>query len=503
MKQRSFCQNRKLWLLGALLGSTWCTPVLAAPLRIDDFICTGVGVPAGLSPPCLGAETTYDMAFRRAEDSFPYTNSTDYSVAGQIDFGRKTYAFSAPISIYRELLLKGEGGAYTSGGTILTFNQSAGPVDGIRVYYPGRYPVYPTSCPGAGGYGCGSGGYTVIRDLVVRSVGGNSGAANGITLWNTATLQNVSVQSFSNYGVLISSSLSTGTARGWRLRDVAIVTNASDGLHVDGNSNADSNAGVAESLLLNQNGGWGVNDHSFGGNTYIGNLSQGNVLGSFKADSANGKGLFLDCYQEQSDPPPSIIAPNMVIGGVLAGLVKGPNAAVIGAGIGTLDLPFGAKATNSQLDAGPGADAAPFVTTTLGSSNVPMTALEFVHSGESSWPWRLTYDAAASWWYMQWAGLANGIAFALSVSTTPEGSGQIWTPNGIWLGPSSAKIKESGAKHGATYGIDRTLSGAIHFEGWASSAPSSGTFLAGDIVWNTGSGSNAGWRYNGASWVSF
>jgi hypothetical protein len=269
-------------------------------------------------------------------------------------------------------------------------------------------------------------------------------------------------------------------------------------LFVDG---GDTNAGVAVALDSSSNGGWGVYDSSFLGNTYVGAHTATNALGGYKSDGLSARNMFLNCYAESDQNPTEIRPPSMVVGGLLDigrtdvdGEFNTP--ALLGTG-GRATFLENVEALNTRGSSN--------VSSRLGSNALGNTAFEFVHSGESSWPWSMTFDDTDSWWKMRWAGLSAEVGYALSVNATAEGRGQFWLPNGTWLGSSAAKTKLQAVTIGSTRGVEVTmgLGGNSYFMSWASAPPASGTFNAGDIVWNDTSSSTTGWRFDGSSWNPF
>jgi len=84
-------------------------------------------------------------------------------------------------------------------------------------------------------------------------------------------------------------------------------------LLVDG---ADVNAGVVTALDCSSNGGWGINDSSFLGNTYVACHVDGNTLGSYRSDDPNARNVFVGCYSEGGWPASSIAFPSIVVGGL-------------------------------------------------------------------------------------------------------------------------------------------------------------------------------------------
>jgi hypothetical protein len=423
-------------------------------------------------------------ALRRAIDSF--TAGAHPSVGGKILLGPKTYELASSVDIDREIVLEGAGGPGWFSPSVLLF---AAGVDGIVVHSPETSPANPDPLR--------RGAWSVIRNLSVQSQGG-AGAVpevHGIVMKARAAVENVYVKGFSGNGIRIDADVNDvppTNANNWRIDTVRIDGCGSHGLFVDG---GDTNAGTATAVDSSSNGGWGIYDSSFLGNTYVGAHTAANAMGSYKSDNPNARNLFVNCYAESGQSPAEIASPAMVIGGLLD-LAPDVTTALRPAGE-ELQARNSISAANN---AGPVA-----VIGRLGSLNTDNVALEFVHEDESSWPWRLEFDESDSWWKLRWANTSAHVALALSVDATAEGRGQLWLPAGAWLGAAASKVQVQAASIGGTRGVEVTLGlgGSKHFMTWAAAPPGTSGFAAGDIVWNSGASPVAGWRFDGASWVSF
>lgn len=431
-----------------------------------------------------GDNNDWAPALRRAIDSF--TAGAHPSVGGKIVLGPKTYTFESTVDIDREIVLEGAGGPGWFSPSVMLF---AAGIDGIVVHSPGTSPANPDPLR--------RGSWSVIRNLSVQSQGGAGAtpAVHGIILKGRAAIEDVYVKGFSGNGIRIEASVADmppTNANNWRIDTVRIDNCGSHGLYVSG---SDTNAGVATALDSSSNGGWGIFDSSFLGNTYVGAHTAANALGSYKSVNANARNMFLNCYAEDGQNPAEIEPPAMVLGGLLE---VGP--AVTTALRATSDeLQF-----ENSVSASNGAGSVR-VTGRLGALNTGNVAFEFVHEDESSWPWRLEFDDSDDWWKLRWANLAGRVGYALSVNATAEGPGQFWLPDGTWLGSQASKVKVQATTVGATRGVEVTLGlgGPTHFMSWAAAPPASGSFEVGDVVWNSGASAAPGWRFDGTSWVAF
>lgn len=434
--------------------------------RIEDFYWNGDG-------------DDWSPAFRRAIESFD--QSRGYAYGGRIVFGPRTYRFQKTIHLDRQVIIDGEGGSGWFGATQLHFDAG---LNGIIVHHLNTWPDSP---------GLNSrGSWSVIRNVVIRAIGKDDEPTNGITLLDRATIENVWVSSFSGVGILIEADVNQDpptNANNWRINDVRIDNCDSHGLFVNG---GDANGGVAIALDSSSNGGWGIFDSSFLGNTYIGAHTATN-LGSYKSDNRNARNLFLNCYAELDQQPAEIEPPSMVLGGHLTLSPDFNGIFMTGEGF-QATFPNAARSVNRK--------GTVETIGRIGSPDVGNVAYELVQNNEPGWPWRMTFDDNDNWWKMMWAGL-NEIAYAMSVNATQEGRGQFWMPNGFWFGKPDNKGKQQSALRGQTIGIEYTIDGKIRFIGWADSEPLTGDFHIGDIIWNSSSSEVTGWRYDGTRWNQF
>ena len=419
-------------------------------------------------------------AFRRAIDSFD--PSHHYARGGLINFGPRTYRFQQSIQLTRQVILDGEGGPGWFGSTRLLFDDG---VAGIIVHHANTFPESAKVDS--------RGSWSIIRNLVIEAVGQTIKAANGITLLDRATVEHVYVTNFSGIGICIDADgghTPPSNANTWRINDVYVEGCGSHGLFVNG---GDANAGVAVALNASSNGGWGVFDSSFLGNTYIGAHTASNKLGSYKSDNPNARNFFLNCYAEEDQNPSEIAPPAMVIGGIISLSDKTRTIALTAEGFGAT-FPHGVRSSNRHGTVN--------VTGQLGSeAGVGNVAYEFAQGPEQ--PWRMTFDGGDDWWKLRYAGLDDSVGYAVSDRNAREGRGQFWLPNGFWLGEGSRKAKQQMVQRGQIVGIEYFVNGAARFVGWADASPTDGDFNAGDLIWNSSSSSVAGWRFDGTMWSSF
>jgi hypothetical protein len=264
----------------------------SAPVNVLDFGADPTGATDSLA------------AFQAAIASFPTTlDTTFYSQGGTVLVPPGEYFLSASLEINRNIVLKGVGSPYAN-ATGLSQLIFADNINGIYV------PYYPTSSTGKMGIGC------TISSLFItkRTTSGTVGSA--IYLNGTARIVNCSIIGFRENGITIVGNealIPSTNANSWLIDSCSIQLCGGQGIYVSG---PDANAGTAINTFCGSNAGWGIWDASFLGNTYVGCITQGNGAGSYNADSANGRSLFLGCYSEPDQPVPSVVPPNIMIGGL-------------------------------------------------------------------------------------------------------------------------------------------------------------------------------------------
>lgn len=244
------------------------------------------------------------------------------------------YRLTRPLRITKGVVLHGASGAGWGAATILRFDSGVGGV-----------VVESAESSGVGT----SGGWSVLRDLRIEAVPASSAKeAHGITLKSRARLQNVLVMWFSGDGIHIVAAQPEGTnANSWAIDFCRSERNGRHGLFLDG---ADANAGVAVGLDVSDNGGWGVFDSSFLGNTYVACHASANVLGAYKTDNPNQRSVFVGCYSESGYPGSEVTWPSAVFGGMHgAGVVGGSGQLDGEQRAGLLKGPVGARVTIGNM----------------------------------------------------------------------------------------------------------------------------------------------------------
>jgi hypothetical protein len=190
--------------------------------------------------------------------------------------------FNDNLDVARLMVIEGDGGIGARGGTQLIFDAG---VPGIVIHRG------TTSPDGA------FGDWSTIRDLSVKGGGAadvayGSGTAgiHGIQMHARAYLERVEVTQFTGNGVHIQANSGGSPATNancWGLLNVRCTDNGLHGVYVDG---VDANAGLALLVDCSGNGGWGIYDSSFLGNTWVQchTASNGGRLDDVVATTLNG-----------------------------------------------------------------------------------------------------------------------------------------------------------------------------------------------------------------------
>lgn len=422
-------------------------------------------------------------------------------------FEPMVYDFSDTIVLIRGMSLVGSGGGFYSNGTIFRFpagkhgiliceNSGGGPRPEALGTPPAR--PRPAAPPGAlserpprDGFG------SIIERISLVSPGWNAPGprAHGIVMHNRAVLRDMYVDGFTGDGVHIvadvhgiedddGSVIHPSNASAWQISNSTVANCGRHGLYVSG---PDANAGCAIALDLRNNQGWGVQDRSFLGNTYLGCLAHNNAGGSYCAPQIIGSSAFLNCYAEGDQPQAQVSRVHFVLGGVFdvrppPGETVGPAmlSAEGGAGIA---MPQGGRAFG--LPATAADPERQRVGLNLGSAEAPNIALslERLPQQAAEPPYRLVYGLtpgslppaqAPGWWDMNYGANPSASPFRLSTEKADAryGPGQFWMPRGYFIGnPAEGAVS-----------VIRTVAGT----GIPTAAPDAGgTWRRGDRVLNS------------------
>ncbi len=283
---------------------------------------------------------------------------------------------------------------------------------------------------------------TILEGLMLSGGGGSDTTAHGIDVQARVKIQDCSISGFKGNGINLVADVNSRTnANCWAIDTVSLTGNGGHGLYVDG---GDTNAGVGKSINSSANGGWGIYDSSFLGNTYLGCHTASNVLGAYKSDNANARNIFLGCYAEGGQPASEIASPSMVIGG-LFGTVTGTGYFLIDGKTPSI---------SSTLNGG---------TINIGKSEL----LGLVDADHPQWPYRLKYDTGS--WYLDWANLSSGVCLELYTRAAT---------------PVNGYDRDMSSSNGGIGFPRGYYGGAMKYRGEKSAAPTTGTWQQGDIIYN-------------------
>lgn len=401
--------------------------------------------------------STYDClaAFQNAIKCAPTgLDTTFYQQGVTVNVPPGKYYLSDTLKIDRNIVLRGAGAPYANcnGISQLVFADNK---DGILCV---DYRDSPSNKQGTG---------LVIENLHLspKNIGGTVGS--GISLKTTARIFNVTCVFFGEHGIKIDASTSYSPASNanlWEIHSCTLDSNGQHGLYVKG---ADANAGAGYNINAVNNGGWGIYDSSFLGNTYVGCHTANNTSGSYKSDNANARNIFVGCYSEADQPTASVVQPSMIVGGLHAA-GYGANDPVLDSGGST----YGGLLSNANFSTG-------LMNLGVGQPNTSGTGLKHLDtSGSYSW----TFSKATGRWGYQWASLGSPAFFMFYDRLAT---------------PANGYARDLSAENGGI-GIAEHYFGSptsMKYRGLGSSAPGSGTYLQGDIIWNSAptSGGYIGW----------
>ena len=261
---------------------------------------------------------TTDMlfAFNAAHDQFDATVHADFG--GTVVIPEGIYYLSDTWHVDRQLHIRGAGAGQrdTTSATRLKF---ANDVSGIH-FHSAVEPGY------------GSANNSSILDVFLN--GGGSSTGHGLVFTDKVFAERVHVQDFAENGVHIfgGSINTTGTPNVWVINNSSFQNCGGNGIYVDG---PDTNAGFCSGTNFKSNGGWGIYDSSFLGNTYIGCHCNDNAIGSVKSEGAVNENVFIGIYIEIAGKwGVELDTPIMWFGGVGAQVQNYPFVTISGDGTG-------------------------------------------------------------------------------------------------------------------------------------------------------------------------
>ncbi len=223
----------------------------------------------------------------------------------------------------------------------------------------------------------------LISGLTVTCWSGTDTTKHGLWMRFRTHVEYCRFRQFGGNGVNIVGSandpdpLRDNNVNGWSLFCVKCDDNGGDGVYVDG---ADSNAGVGYKVDCVANTGWGINDSSFLGNTWIACHTAFNDGGAYQSDGDNAQSLFLGCYSEQGQPESQFAQRSLFLSGL-----HGAGVSDASKGGGGEDMKLGGLTVTSQSQVVKGSSnqTGYFVATNTNGSG-PNSAFETGFMGNSS-----------------------------------------------------------------------------------------------------------------------
>lgn len=338
----------------------------------------------------------------------------------QLPAGKLKFAQSIHLKHTTRLIGHG-GGQATSWGkpaTILQFNPG---LHGILVHR------YNTNADGIESTPTTAADGSIIEGVRLE---GSGTVGHGIWLRARAEIRRCQINGFGANGVHIAADSRTtdpfviGNANNWLLDTLRITNCKGHGVYLDG---GDVNAGIGTMIDATSNGGWGIFDSSFLGNTWIGCHTAANKGGAYKTDNPNARSVFLGCYSEGGQPKSEFSHTTVILGGLHGAGGAG------GQWIGDGSLsPFKVKGVN----------AARAVTYRLGTHD--SSGLDVIAQGDHSHGWSFGYwhetSKTVQFRHARVDGrvplsLTTDLSTALDEAGAPVGPGQmlmphVWAPNG-------------------------------------------------------------------------
>jgi hypothetical protein len=149
--------------------------------------------------------------------------------------------------------------------------------------------------------------------LYSRGHGGQT-TKHGVDFQAKLHLSDVTVYGFGGNGANIHGDVSLGTnCNQWSIERCTFQANAGHGVYCKG---GDANAGLCEITNVLGNGGYGVYDDSFLGNTWVACHSDSNSDGAYHFTGVNGRSVAIGCYGEGGQPETYCGPIAMILGGL-------------------------------------------------------------------------------------------------------------------------------------------------------------------------------------------
>jgi hypothetical protein len=230
-----------------------------------------------------------------------------------------TYRLGKPLVVARTCIIVGAGGHMEAPATILLFDAGQQNYDTA-----GRLHIHPADAAAQAADGVvlatdtpnNVRAYaTQIRNLLIQGRD-KVAPSRGLVARARFHLENVTVYGFPGNGIDVYGNIAStqhSDASCWYVANCSVASCGGHGLFLDG---PDVNAGVAVMLDCRDNGGIGIYDSSFLGNTFVACHTNNNHGGSYKTDNPNQRSIFVGCYAEGGQPPAQVMSHSILIGGL-------------------------------------------------------------------------------------------------------------------------------------------------------------------------------------------
>ncbi len=215
-------------------------------------------------------------------DNVPVDGRMAYSV------GNGNYFFSKTIKIHNKSIW-----IIGTNGSVFTFPNGVSGIQITRDHY-----IYPC----------------LLQNIDIVAQSNSDPNADGLDIQSITHLFNVNVLRFGGYGMSYRGDIKgagTDVSNSF-LIDCGTVQNGKDGLYFAG---GDANACLVLNYDGRDNGGYGIYDHSFLGNYFIGPMTHNNKRGAV-SDDPNARSVFVGPYNEGGQEPSLIGGAGRVYGGI-------------------------------------------------------------------------------------------------------------------------------------------------------------------------------------------
>ncbi len=385
-------------VLGVLVFSTLCFATTQyGEVFVDDHGAIGNNTVGPLGFP---VEDSCN-AFKAAIAATP--------AGGTLKFGKCKYWSSCPLTIDKEMTVQG------NGGTLRAFC-------GIR-FKPNVSAMILNES-------------TTVKDLVLIATSApiKDPSAHGIIMKRSSRIDHLTVRGFPGDCIHIDSAgVNTNL---WEVIGGSYSTCLGNGIYTRG---ADANAGIALHTSTTDNGGFGIYESSFLGNTYVSSHTDANKLGAINNTGSgnNNKSMYLHPYTEDGT---KVVhnARGIILGGIGSPIVEGTGSRLTEGGGGFTAHHFTAvsKGNGGSL---------PALTSRLGGAGEG-TALQMFGAGDVT-PFNMTLNISTAkyGWYDWRYSTAGTPALSLSTSKAAEGVNLVQIHNGVIMGPGVQGCKWSSA----------------------------------------------------------